>query len=60
MPIYTFICKNKECKHEFDEVYCSWDNDTTKQKCPKCKRRTKKIPSVNARMKANWSQWDAV
>ena len=48
MPIYEFLCLNKKCGHEFEAIV-GW-NDTTKQKCPKCKKKAKKIPSVNSRM----------
>jgi len=58
MPLYDFQCQNKKCNHEFMEVYFNWNDDTTKQKCPKCKKKAKKVPSLNARMRQNWSSWD--
>lgn len=60
MPIYNFLCTNRKCKYEFDEVYLSWSEDVSKQKCPKCGKKAKKIPSTNARMKQNWSHWNAL
>jgi len=59
-PIYDFVCENKECKHEFDEVFSSWNDNTSKIRCPKCGSKAKKVPSLNAQMKQNWSAWNAM
>jgi len=60
MPVYNFQCENKECNHEFEEIFLSWSDNTSDQKCPKCKHKAKKVPSVNAQMKQNWSKWNAL
>jgi putative FmdB family regulatory protein len=59
MPLYDYICENKDCKHEFDYVVIGF-NDETPVLCPKCTQVAKKVPSLNARMKQNWSQWNAL
>lgn len=71
MPIYDFQCTNEQCKHEYDEyVPYQWSQDSETRPeveaflktlvCPKCGAQVKRIPSVNARMKGNWSQWNVL
>ena len=57
-PIYNFQCSEETCKHEFEELFTSWNDDTSAVKCPKCGKSSKKIPSVNASRKENWSNWN--
>ena len=57
MPIYSYRCQNTECKHEWEEVVIGWENVKDELDCPECHGCAKKVPSVNARMKANWSLW---
>jgi putative FmdB family regulatory protein len=59
MPVYDYLCNNSECGYCFELVLMTGKNKKT-TKCPKCGKRAKKIPSVNARMRANWSTWDAM
>lgn len=59
MPIYDYLCNNEECQYQFDLVLMIGENKKT-AKCPKCGKKAKKIPSINARMKANWSHWSAM
>lgn len=58
-PIYDYRCKNKECEHEFD-LWVPTIQDKKTTKCPECGQRAKKVPSINARMKANWSMHGAM
>ena len=44
MPLYEFVCNNKKCKKEFDEM-CSFSEVET-IKCPECKGKAKKKISI--------------
>lgn len=59
MPIYDFVCTNPECKHEFEEFLTSNDFLDSVHTCPKCGKPAKKVISTPARMKHNWSKWNA-
>ena len=56
--IYVYLCQNDKCQNEF-ELNCPMKKEPKITKCPKCKKKAKKIPAAVARMKANWSQWNA-
>ena len=57
MPIFDYTCR--ECGYEFDALI--FPEDVAKKnnpRCPKCKGKTKRIPSQIARMRQNWSTWN--
>jgi putative FmdB family regulatory protein len=60
MPLYNYECE--KCGHSFEEWVKSWDDDHMKMDCPKCqsKQTAKKVPSLNARMRGNWSSWNVL
>lgn len=62
MPIYVFLCTNKECEHnkeEFEVIFHSWNENTSKQTCPKCSQQARKIPAAHGKH-GSWSNWNTV
>lgn len=59
MPVFDYLCQNEDCGHIFEELI-PFNKDEEPLKCPECGAETKKLPPKVARMKANWSQWNAI
>jgi len=57
MPIYDYVCQNKECEEEFEVITFNLQEADQEIECPKCGSKAKKRPSAHARMKQNWSSW---
>jgi putative FmdB family regulatory protein len=60
MPVFDYICQDEDCAYMFEELIPFNDEEEELPKCPKCGTESKKLPPLIARMKANWSQWNAM
>lgn len=55
MPIYVHRCH--KCGEEFDDLRPMQDANKEVE-CPKCGEKCRQVPSLNAKMKGNWSSWN--
>ena len=58
MPLYEFVCKNKDCQvNLFEESIKLKDLETTTVHCPKCSVKATKIVSLLKTKHASWTTW---